>query len=419
MNTKIIIGLLFVTIISLNVLPLQSQEEEDKTLRLPIGDERYKDKTLNIFSGEIHSARSGKPVTFSQMVKEMQESSIVYVGESHDNLQMHDIQFKIIQALYNQDKNIAIGIEMFPVTLQEVLNKWSLGLLSREEFIEEAEWYVTWNFNFKYYEKIFEFAKKKGVPLYALNIPRKIISKIRMRGWEALTEEEKKLTSKPSLTNQDHRTLIRTIFESADLPHQMRGAGLEKVFESLYRAQSAWDEVMAANALEAIKKDNRKMIVLAGSGHLIYNLGINLRAYTKSKLPFKTVVCLPVPGGEKGVSVSRSLADYIYGIDVEEKPVYPSVGLGLKKFDNLKNLVVERDPILGVAKGKDFKKGDIVLSVDEKAFYDINRLRIYLSKFTWDDTVTFRLLREAQEKEVKLKFQIMEEDKKEDEKIKE
>lgn len=71
---------------------------------------------------------------------------------------------------------------MFPVNLQEVLNKWSLGLLTAEEFIREAEWYVTWNFNFAYYAKILEFAKANRIPVYALNVPRELITAIRMKG---------------------------------------------------------------------------------------------------------------------------------------------------------------------------------------------------------------------------------------------
>jgi len=84
--------------------------------------------------------------------------------------------------------------------------------------------------------------------------------------------------------------------------------------------------------------------------------------------------------------------------------VFPSIGLAFKKFDSFENLVIVRDPIDGVAKGADFAKGDIVLSVDGKKFTEINDLRIYLAKFQWKDEVTFRLLREAKELEVVLKF---------------
>jgi len=383
------------------------EEKEDKSLLLKIGHKDLKDKIMAVSPGKIHSAREGKAIPISKMIREMRNDRIVYVGESHNSLPMHDIQLKIIQALYEQDRNLSIGVEMFPVTSQEALNKWSLGILSKEEFVREAEWYVNWSFNFGFYEKIFEFAKDNKIPVYALNVPRALITKIRMRGWEALSEEEKEMVPQPDLSNEEHRKLIRTIFESADIPHQMKGKGLDFVFEGLYRAQSAWDEVMAFNALQAAGREDKKVVVLAGSGHLLYNLGINHRAYEKSHYPFKTVICIVVPEEKENIRVSRSLADYVWGIPEEERPAFPSIGLRFKKFEGLENLVIERNPIDGVAKGADFKKGDVVLSVNGKTFKDINELRIYLAKFTWDDEVKFRLLRNAQEIEVTLKFQIL------------
>ncbi len=381
-------------------------DEEDKTLLLKIGDGALKEKVMAIAPGKIYSAKKGEPIPFDLMIQEMAKSRLVYVGETHNSLPMHQIQAKIIQALYAQDRNVSVGLEMYPVTHQEVLSKWSLGILSEDEFIQEGQWYVNWNFHFGFYEDIFKFTKKKSIPVYALNAPREVISKVRMKGWEALSEKEKEMVPEPDLTHQDHRTLIRSIFESTELPHQMKGAGLEMAFEGLYRAQTAWDETMAFHALRALEKEGRRMVVLAGSGHLLYNLGINLRAQKKSGLPFKTVVCVVVPKEKQNIEVSQSLADYVWGLPEEERPAFPSVGLSFKKFDGLENLVIERDPIDGVAKGVGFEKGDVVLAVDGQEFTDINTLRIFLAKYGWGDQVMFRLLRDAQEKEILLKFEM-------------
>ncbi len=161
---------------------------------------------------------------------------------------------------------------------------------------------------------------------------------------------------------------------------------------------------MALNAVRAHTRENKKVVVLVGSGHLIYNLGINRRAYERSHLPFKTVVCVEIPEGKKSIPVSRTLADYIWGIPEEKSPAFPSVGLRLKKFEGLDNLVVESNPISGAALDADIEKGDVLLFVDGKSFFNINELRIYLSQFTWNDEVKLQLLREARPVEVVLKF---------------
>ena len=389
------------------VLPLlaRAQDEEDRTLRLPLGDPQLKDKTMAVVTGEILAARNGKPVTFARMIKDLSADRFVYVGESHDNMMMHDIQLRVIQALHAESPDIAVGLEMLPVETQPALDQWSQGMLSRDEFLRESRWYVHWSMNFGFYEKIFEFAKANWIPLYALNAPREIITKVRMGGRESLTEAEKAMVPPLDLGLEDHRALIRAIFGESEIPHEMKGGeGFDKMFEGLYRAQVAWDEVMAVNAVRGAEALKTRMIVIAGSGHMIYGLGINRRVYDRNRLPFGTVVAVTIGPAEKELPVTRSLADYVFGIPEEKRPAFPTVGLALKKFEGLDNLVIERPAIDGVAKGQDFVKGDVILSVDGRAFSDINALRMYLAGFKWDEECRFLLLRGAAAKDVVLKF---------------
>jgi len=404
---RITIILFLLTFILLPSIALSQEkaEGEDATLRLPIGDAKLKSKVVEVAAGEIVSARAGKPLPFARMIGEMKDSRFIYVGESHDNMMMHDIQFKVIQGLFEQDPAIAIGLEMLPAECQPALDKWTQGVLSGEDFLRQVNWYVHWSMNFGYYAKILDFARENRIPVFGLNAPRDVISKIRMKGWESLTDEEKSLVPEPDVSNEDHRTLIRTIFESSEIPHAMKGEGLDKMFEGLYRAQSAWDEVMAANAIRGAEREKRKMVVLVGSGHLLYNLGINRRVQETNRLPFRTVVAIELAPEEKNLTVAGSFADYIWGIPEQEKPAYPAIGLALKKVDGLENLVLERKPIDGVAAGGDFEKGDVVLSVDGKKFADINELRIHLAEYKWGDEVKIRLLRGGEVREVTVKFE--------------
>ena len=390
--------------------PLTALDNEEDILLLKIGNSSLKEKQISVYPNTLYSMQKGRPLTFADMIDEMKTSKFVYIGESHNDLAMHDFQTRVIQAFVKSGRDVAIGLEMMTVSYQETLNKWWLGLLSREEFIRESRWYENWNMNFGFYEKIFNFAKDNRIPMYGLNAPRKIISKIRMQGWEALSDEEKKFIPQPDLTHQDHRFLIRTIFENTDLPPQMKGAGLDMMFEGLYRSQSAWDEVMAENAVKAYGSEKRLIVVLAGSGHFLYNLGINRRAFERSQLPFKSVLSVIIPSGEECVHVSRSVSDYIWGIQEEEYPAYPAVGLSFKKFKELENLVIDKTPKDGVAEDKGFEKGDIILTVDDKPFNCINEIRYYLSRFGWGDQASFRVLRDGVIKEIVLLFEIPEAD---------
>ena len=379
-------------------------EKPDPTLTLKIGNPKLKDKIMEVAVGAVISGETGASVDFERMIREMRTARIIHVGETHNSMPMHELQFQIIRALYAQDRHLAVGLEMLPVTVQETLNKWTAGILTKDEFIREVRWYVNWNFNFGYYEKIFDFAREHRLPVYALNIPREIITKIRMRGWDTLTEGERALIpSAPDLSNADHRALIRAVFESSDLPPQMKGAGLDMVFEGLYRSQSAWDEVMGANAVRGAESEGRRVVVCAGSGHLLYNLGLNRRAHEKSKLPFKTVIAVVVPAGKKSLPVSRAIGDYVFGLPEEPKPAFPTIGLSFKKVDNLENLVIDTKPTDGAASRAEFEKGDVVLSVDGKGYTDINEIRMELAKLRCGGEVKFKVLRAGQVKDVSLK----------------
>jgi uncharacterized iron-regulated protein len=379
-------------------------DRPDATLTLKIGNPKLKDKVMEVAAGDILAGATGAAVGFERMIQEMMAARIVHVGETHDAMAMHEIEFQVIRALYARDKHLAIGLEMVPVTLQETLNKWTSGVLTKDEFLREIRWYVTWNFNFGYYEKIFDFAREHRLPIYALNAPREVITKIRMRGWDALSEEEKAyFPGTPDVSNQDHRTLIRAVFESSDIPEAMKGPGLDSVFEGLYRSQSAWDEVMGANAVRAAEAEGRRVVVCVGSGHLLYNLGLNRRAYERSKLPFKTVVAVEVPDGKKGLAVSRAIADFVFGLAAEKKKAFPTIGLSFKKIENLENLVIDPKPTEGVGGRSGFEKGDVVLSVDGKATTDINELRMALAKLACGDEAKFKVLRAGAVKDVSFK----------------
>ncbi|MGQ9801108.1 MAG: ChaN family lipoprotein [Candidatus Saccharicenans sp.] len=372
-----------------------SQSTEDKSLTLSLGLKQYRGKFLLVESGQLYSARTGKSVTFERMIKDMKKARLIHIGETHDDLDMHNWQFRIIEALYKQDPALAIGLEQVTVDLQPVLDRWVSGELEEKEFLRAIRWYVTWNFNYGYYKKIFDLAREKKIPLFALNAPRNLISKVRMQGYEALTEEEKKIVAPLDLTNEEHRLLLKTIFESEEIPPQMKGANLEAMFEALYRAQVAWDETMGRNAVRAAEATGRRVVVLAGSGHMLYNLGLNYRASKMSGQPFITVIGVQVSENSR-VKVSRGLADFIYGVREKEYPAYPAFSLNLKKVEGLTNLVVAANPSEPLAKAAGFQKGDVILAAGDQAFDDLNELRMFLANHNWGDEVQFRVLRNGE-----------------------
>ncbi|MCX8160873.1 MAG: ChaN family lipoprotein [Candidatus Saccharicenans sp.] len=367
----------------------------DQALTLPLGPRELRGKFIRVESGKLYSARKGKPVSFEFMVKEMKKARLIHLGETHDDLEMHDMQFRVIEALYRQDPRLAIGLEQVTVDLQPILDRWVAGELDEDSFLREIKWYVTWNFNYGYYKKIFDFAREHQLPIFALNAPRNLITKVRMQGYGALTDEEKGVIPPLDLGQEEHRLLVRTIFESEEIPPQMKGPGLDSMFEALYRAQVAWDVTMGRNAVRAAEATGRRVVVLAGSGHLLYGLGLNFRAYLLSGLPQVTVIGVQTPEGTS-LKVSRGLGDFIYGVRTRDYPAYPAASISLKKVEGLNNLVVAARPSEPLARASGLDKGDVILSVAGKEVFEVNDFRLVLAGFSWGEEIKIKVLRNGE-----------------------
>ena len=241
------------------------------------------------------------------------------------------------------------------------------------------------------------------MPLRALDSPRVVDAQFRMRDGKVLPGEGKPAVPKLDPAEEEERLLLRKSLESSDMPAAIKGAVLETMFEDLYRAQAAREADMAALAIQVQKREGRKVVVLIGTGHLMFGLGFHRLVREASGLPAKSVVAVGIPEGRPSITVSRTLADYIVGIPAEKRPAYPEIGLAFKPVPDPSKLVIANKPTQGAARGFDFEENDLVLSVDGRTFSDVDELLIYLAGIPWGGEARFRLLRHGVERTVILK----------------
>ncbi|MFW6080682.1 MAG: ChaN family lipoprotein [Desulfosalsimonas sp.] len=250
--------------------------------------------------GTILSSSEKGPVTFEKMLKDLLQSRIVYVGESHTNAAHHDVQLRILLGLHMFRPDLSTGMEMFSRPYQSVLDEWVKGELDEQAFIRNTHWYANWKYDYELYRGLLEYIRDQGIPLYALNIAFHVPPKIAAGGIDSLLAEDKaRLPEQIDLSNQDHREFVRDIFEQHSF-----GRG-DRHFEHFYEAQCVWEDVMAESISNNIA--NRPMIVFAGKGHLANRYGIPDRAYTRTGVSFK--ILLPVSAGQ---SINFEEADYFW-----------------------------------------------------------------------------------------------------------
>lgn len=225
----------------------------------------------------------GAKKTHAEILKELEKAQIIYLGETHNSLTDHRAQLQIIQALFNKNPKIAIGLEMFQRPFQEVINQYLAGKLTETELIQQTEYEKRWGFPWEYYAPILRFAQAQNLPVVALNVPFEITRKVARQGLESLTLDEQKLIpplSEIDLTNGQYRNFLQEIFGQ----HKSKKVGNSQGFERFFQSQVLWDETMAETVANFVKSHpDYQIVVLAGKGHLLYHYGIPDRVERRLK----------------------------------------------------------------------------------------------------------------------------------------
>jgi uncharacterized iron-regulated protein len=293
----------------------------------------YRDlETLD--EGTILHVPTGKEMTLTELIDFLDSVRIVYIGEAHTNMLHHQVQLEIIKGLAKRfSGGIAVGLEMFDRPSQPVLNQWSRGEMDEKAFAKV--FYESWNQDFEYYKNIFTFSRDHGVPLVALNIPDEQIHTIQAEGIEGLPEEFRKDLPEIDTADPYHRKTLQAIYEG-----HVHG---NQDFDSFYKTMLLWDETMAksiADYLTSPKGRGKKMIVLAGGGHVSYGYGIPRRVFRR--LPESYAIVLPytsrIPKGKEYLMMDVTIpdlplyiADFIWAVgydDLEDTGVRLGIGIG-------------------------------------------------------------------------------------------
>lgn len=235
------------------------------------------------------------------LFRELDGHDLVFVGELHNKKSHHRVQLEVIKALYLSGKPVAIGVEMFKKDSQEALDKWVSGELNESEFSEvyHRNWGLPWN----QYRDIFLYARENRIPVIGLNISRTVIRQVVKEGFSSLKPEQLSELPPGIECNVDktYEDFIREALEE----HGMEGMD----FKNFCEAQMVWDNVMAHNAIEYLKSNpDRRMVVLAGSGHS-WKRGIPAQVKRLSQYTFSVI--LPESDTIEAEEIGTKDADYV------------------------------------------------------------------------------------------------------------
>ncbi|MEJ2364530.1 MAG: ChaN family lipoprotein, partial [Deltaproteobacteria bacterium] len=131
----------------------------------------------------------GQTVSLADIVKDLRQSRLVFVGEVHTTQSHHHAQLQTIRALKESGAPVAIGLEMFRRESQADLDRWVQGELSEKEF--EQIYYKNWNYPYHLYKDIFLCARKQKIPMIGLNVPPEVTRQVAREGFDSLSPKQR------------------------------------------------------------------------------------------------------------------------------------------------------------------------------------------------------------------------------------
>ena len=308
----------------------------------------------------------GATLSSERLAAQLANKRVVFIGETHDRYDHHLNQLEIIRRLHQIDPNLAIGVEYFQQPFQPQVDDYIAGRSTEKEFLRHTEYFQGWGYDYRLYAPIFRYAREQRIPVRALNVPRTLASAVAKVGIQGLSAEQRADLPKEIVpADETYKNRLREAFQG-------HGAAKPADFDHFVEAQLVWDEGMAENAAAYLNASGkRRMVILAGSGHLAFGSGIPKRLQRRTNESYAIVL----NGGDE---VEPHLADYLLLTKRQDLPAAGVLSISLQEKDGecrIRSLSPH-----GAAGKAGVRRGDVLVDIDGQSVKLIADMRLAL----WD-----------------------------------
>ncbi|MBI4690446.1 MAG: ChaN family lipoprotein [Nitrospirae bacterium] len=253
----------------------------------------------------ILDTRENIPIDFGMFLSTLTDKDIIYIGEFHQVPEILSFQIDIISGLVLKGFKPSIGLEMFNVLQQKIIDYYIAGVIPFEQMQGLYEMGPE-GFDVTHYISLIDIASRNRLKIIALNIPRNVASAVARHGLNrhelkafSIDEEEIRGCSKK------YRETIAGVYKKH--PHE------DITEENFILAQSIKDEMMAETIAYHMTAGalGLPLIVITGRGHIEYGLGIPERVKEKLSRSVSDTIIAVLYEDERP---DEGMADYILRI---------------------------------------------------------------------------------------------------------
>ncbi|HEX5579948.1 MAG TPA: ChaN family lipoprotein [Gemmatimonadaceae bacterium] len=255
----------------------------------------------------VLDAARGTEVSLGAMLDALAGADVVFVGEQHDDPATHRLELAVLEGLARRGRAVTLSLEMFERDVQPALDAYLAGRSSETAMLAESR---PWPNYATDYRPLVEFARERGWPVVAANVPRPLAAAVARGGLAVLDTlpAERRAHVAAELLCPDgayRRKFVETM--SAGGMHgashggaadSTASAAAAALLERIYQAQCVKDETMAESLAQALAPE-RIIVHVNGAFHSDERLGTVerlLRRRPGARVLVVSAVPVPAPG---------------------------------------------------------------------------------------------------------------------------
>jgi len=204
----------------------------------------------------------GKRISYSRMLKKIQQNDVILFGELHNNPISHWLELELAIDM-SRNNSIHLGAEMFEADNQSILTAYLEDKIDEKEYKEQIRLWPNYKTDYK---PLVEWAKENDVKFTATNIPRRYANMVFKNDFQVLdslsSQEKSWIAPLPIPFDENLETYQEILTMMGD-----HGSPL------LVKAQAIKDATMAYTIVEN-REPNTLFLHYNGAFHSRKNEGI-------------------------------------------------------------------------------------------------------------------------------------------------
>ena len=241
-----------------------------------------------------YSLLSSECLSENDFIDSITPYRVIFIGDEHGEKDLHVKIASLLESLHKRGYNVHVANEWFRVRDNATLKAFKAGDINTTVLQNDTNFSKRIGYDFDSYGKIYA----TDVSLYGINMDKSM--------QKAISSDA--ISMKNYIAHLDMNVSVHQEIVEPFMHHCKVSSDESTCKKRMYRVQVAWDSYMASSSNELAKKvlttSKDKLIIFAGSMHLAYHSGINLRFARLNHTP--QITLLPIEQGSKKIDVGYS-----------------------------------------------------------------------------------------------------------------